>query len=108
MRASIQSRSLRCHASCINTTSIDQAIESAAEALHQQDDDEVIILRSMNRGDLDALNKALTYYGPISWRSMSGIFYTVSPMRLGNPCREYKVKANIRGKIYEYIASKCK
>ena len=61
----------------------------------------------MNSRDQDTLINALTYSGPVSWRSTSGIFYTVSPVRLGNPCREYKVKANIDGQIYEYLESNC-
>lgn len=105
MQANMQGRLLRCQASC---ASLDQAIESVAlSAAAQPSNDETVILQSMNSRDQDTLINALTYSGPVSWRSMSGIFYTVSPVRLGNPCREYKVKANIDGHIYEYLESNC-
>ncbi len=104
MQANLSGRQLRCYASC---TSIDQAIQAAATNAVQQND-EAVILHSMNSNDQDALIKALTYSGPVSWRSVSGVFYTVSPVRLGNPCREYKVKANIQGQVFEYLESNCR
>jgi hypothetical protein len=105
IQANMQGRLLRCQASC---ASLDQAIESAAlSASPPPRNDEAIILQSMNSRDQDTLINALTYSGPVSWRSTSGIFYTVSPVRLGKPCREYKVKANIDGQIYEYLESNC-
>ena len=105
MQVNMPGRPLRCQASC---ASLDQAIESAAlSAAVPSRNDEAVILQSMNSRDQDTLINALTYSGPVSWRSTSGIFYTVSPVRLGNPCREYKVKANIDGQIYQYLESNC-
>ncbi len=108
IQADVQGRLMRCQASC---ASLDQAIEAAAlntaPKPQQRNDDEAVILQSMNNSDQDILIKALTYSGPVSWRSESGIFYTVSPVRLGNPCREYRVKANIRGQVHQYLESNC-
>lgn len=116
MQANLPGRVLRCFAACL---SIDEAIQQAAAASsipqqqqqipqQQAQDDEEVILHSMNSSDQDALIRALTYSGPVSWRSVSGTFYTVSPIRLGNPCREYRVRANIQGRPYEYIESNCR
>jgi hypothetical protein len=100
IQAAIQGRSLRCYAACASAANVSNVAQ-------QQRNDKAVILNSMNSNDQDALIKALSYHGPVSWRSLSGIFYTISPVRLGNPCREYTVQANIQGRILQYLESNC-
>ena len=104
IQATIQGRMLRCQAVCAEAS----APATAGRIVPSQPQEKQIILNSMSSLDQDALIKALSYHGPVSWRGMSGIFYTVSPVRLGNPCREYMVQANIQGKIVQYLESNCR
>jgi hypothetical protein len=104
IQANIQGRSLRCYAACAN---IANAFPPASRAIPPPQNDKAAIMASMSSTDQDAFMKALNYHGPVSWRGLNGIFYTVSPVRLGNPCREYNVQANIQGRIFQYIESNC-
>ena len=105
IQATIQGRMLRCQAVCAEASS---APATAGRIVPSPPQEKQIILNSMSSLDQDALIKALSYHGPVSWRGMSGIFYTVSPVRLGNPCREYMVQANIQGRIVQYLESNCR
>lgn len=104
IQANIQGKSLRCYAACAN---IANAFPPISRAMPQQRNDKAAIMGSMSSTDQDAFMKALNYNGPVSWRGLNGIFYTVSPVRLGNPCREYNVQANIQGRIFQYLESNC-
>jgi hypothetical protein len=104
LQANIQGKSLRCYAACAN---IANTFPPISRAMPQQRNDKAAIMGSMSSTDQDAFMKALNYNGPVSWRGLNGIFYTVSPVRLGNPCREYNVQANIQGRIFQYLESNC-
>ncbi|MCW5198459.1 hypothetical protein VU06_01770 [Desulfobulbus sp. F3] len=104
IQANIQGKVLRCYASCTNQP---LNMPPVNRQIPEHRDDKAAILSSMSRTDQDALMKALTYHGPVSWRGLSGVFYTVWPVRLGNPCREYTVQANIQGRIFQYLESNC-
>ncbi|MGR0482340.1 MAG: hypothetical protein ACTFAL_13310 [Candidatus Electronema sp. V4] len=105
LQAELRGRILRCQFSCARTTT-GSPVQASRPARPQRSDKEVI-REAMNSSDQEAFLQALKYYGPFSWRSSSGIFYTVSPVRLGNPCREYEVQANIHGRIFRYLESNC-
>lgn len=104
LQATIQGIALRCYAACASLAS---PAPPASSAMPQPRNDKTAILSSMSGTDHDALLKALHYHGPVSWRGMNGIFYTVAPLRLGNPCREYTVQANIQGRIFQYVETNC-
>ena len=96
LQAELLGKTLRCQFSC----------GMSRPALPQRTDRE-IIRDAMNNSDQEIFLEALTYSGPYSWRSSSGIFYTISPVRLSNPCRDYDVQANIQGRVFRYLESNC-
>ncbi len=106
MQAELNGRTLRCQFSCARTAS-SPTVQASSPVVRPPRSGKEVIRDAMNSSDQEAFLKALTYYGPFSWRSSSGIFYTVSPVRLGNPCREYEVQANIQGRVFKYIESNC-
>ncbi len=106
LQAELRGRILRCQFSCARTTA-SPAQQQASRPIRPQRSDKEVIREAMNSSDQEAFLQALSYHGPVSWRSSSGIFYTVSPVRLGNPCREYEVQANIQGRIFRYLESNC-
>ncbi|MGX9726737.1 MAG: hypothetical protein ACTFAK_05295 [Candidatus Electronema sp. VV] len=106
LQAELRGRILRCQFSCARMTA-SPAQQQASRPARPQRSDKEVIRDAMNSSDQEAFLQALKYYGPFSWRSSSGIFYTVSPVRLGNPCREYEVQANIQGRIFRYLESNC-
>lgn len=106
MQAGLNGRTLRCQFSCARTAP-SPVVQASSPAVRPSRSGKEVIRDAMNSSDQEAFLKALTYYGPFSWRSSSGIFYTVSPVRLGNPCREYEVQANIQGRVFKYIESNC-
>ena len=96
LQAELLGKTLRCQFSC----------GMSRPALPQRTDRE-IIRDAMNSSDQEIFLEALSYSGPYSWRSSSGIFYTISPVRLSNPCRDYDVQANIQGRVFRYLESNC-
>ncbi len=106
MQAGLNGRTLRCQFSCARTAP-SLVVQASSPAVRPSRSGKEVIREAMNNSDSEALFQALTYSGPFSWRSSSGIFYTVSPVRLGNPCREYEVQANIQGRVFKYIESNC-
>jgi len=95
LQAVLGGRNLRCRFSCVSSPA------------RQPRSDKEVIRDAMNSSDQEAFMKALTYHGPVSWRSSSGIFYTVAPVRLSGPCRKYDVQANIQGRVFRYLESNC-
>lgn len=105
IQANLSGKSLQCHVSCVSSTSI--AAPANSRMIPQQRSDQEVIRDSMNSSDQDAFIKALTYHGPVSWRSLNGVFYTVAPVRLYGPCKVYHVQANIQGRVFQYNESNC-
>ena len=105
LQSELRGRILRCQFSCARTTTGSPA--QASRPARPQRSGKEVIREAMNSSDQETFLQALNYHGPISWRSSSGIFYTVAPVRLGNPCREYEVQANIQGRVFRYLESNC-
>ncbi len=105
LQAELRGRILRCQFSCARTTTGSPA--QASRPARPPRSGKEVIREAMNSSDQETFLQALNYHGPISWRSSSGIFYTVAPVRLGNPCREYEVQANIQGRVFRYLESNC-
>uniref|UniRef100_UPI0040578008 hypothetical protein n=1 Tax=Candidatus Electronema sp. TaxID=2698783 RepID=UPI0040578008 len=103
LQAELRGRILRCQHSCARTASPPAQVSRPARSRS----DKKVIREAMNSSDQEAFLQSLSYHGPVSWRSSSGIFYTVAPVRLGNPCREYEVQANIQGRVFRYLESNC-